>query len=56
MRRIRIALALASFAVLGLVALLAWRANQGLAAEREMRHRARSARHALDAELQSDGR
>jgi signal transduction histidine kinase len=40
MRRIRIALALASLAALGLVALLAWRANQGLAAERAMRHRA----------------
>ena len=40
MRRIRIALALASLAALGLVALLAWRANQGLAAERAVRHQA----------------
>ena len=40
MRRIRIALALVSLAALGLVALLAWRANQGLAAERAMRHQA----------------
>ena len=40
MRRIRIALALASLAALGLVALLAWRAQQGLAAESAMRHQA----------------
>jgi signal transduction histidine kinase len=40
MRRIRIALALASLAALGLVALLAWRANQGLAAESAVRHQA----------------
>ena len=40
MRRIRIALALVSLATLGLVALLAWRASQGLAAERAMRHEA----------------
>src|SRR5206468_577289 len=40
MTRIRIALALVSLAVLGLVGLLAWRANQGLAAERAVRHEA----------------
>src|SRR5206468_111486 len=40
MTRIRIALALVSLAVLGLVALLAWRANEGLAAERAVRHEA----------------
>ncbi|HKA15477.1 MAG TPA: hypothetical protein VKH41_10710, partial [Myxococcota bacterium] len=40
MTRIRIALALVSIAVLGLVALLAWRAQQGLAAERAVRHEA----------------
>jgi signal transduction histidine kinase len=40
MRRIRIALALVSLAALGLVALLAWRANEGLAAERAVRHQA----------------
>src|SRR5262249_42232551 len=40
MRRIRIALALVSLAALALVALLAWRANQGLAAERAVRHQA----------------
>ncbi len=40
MRRIRIALLFSSLAALGLVALLAWRANQGLAAERAVRHQA----------------
>ena len=40
MRRIRIALALVSLAALGLVAVLAWRASQGIAAERAARHEA----------------
>ena len=40
MRRIRIALALASLAALGLVALLAWRVDQGRAAERAVQHQA----------------
>ncbi len=40
MRRIRIALMLVSLATLGLVALLAWRANQGIAAERAVRQEA----------------
>ena len=40
MRRIRIALALASLAALGLVALLAWRVEQGRAAERAVQHQA----------------
>lgn len=40
MRRVRVALLLVSAATLGLVALLAWRASQGLAVERAMRHEA----------------
>jgi signal transduction histidine kinase len=40
MRRIRVVLALVSVATLCLVTLLAWRANQGLAAERAVRHEA----------------
>jgi len=40
MRRIRLALLLVSAATLAVVGVLAWRANQGFAAERAMRHQA----------------